>query len=252
MLKLENIDLALWQGSKLERKILQKLNLTVNKGELIIVIGGNGTGKSTMLNVISGELTPTTGKIILDNEDITNIPQYKRSVNIAKVMQDPKVGTMENMTILENMAFAYMRGANRGFYVYNNTKREKLFQEKLSMLGMGLENRLNELVANLSGGQRQALSLIMAIIANSKLLLLDEITAALDPKMAESVLKIAIQIITEAKLTTIMITHNMTHAIQYGNRTLLLANGEFVKEFTYPDKSTLTPLTLAAEFGIGA
>ena len=202
-----------------------------------------------ILNVISGVLIPDSGKVILDNNDITNSPQYKRSLAIAKVMQDPKVGTMENMTILENMAFAYLRGIKRGLTPYSNTKRKKIFQDKLSMLGMGLENRMDELVANLSGGQRQALSLIMAIIANSKVLLLDEITAALDPKIAESVMSIAAKVITENKLTTIMITHNMSHAIKYGNRILLLDNGQFIKEFSSGDKQVLTPLALAAEFG---
>ena len=248
MLTLENINFTVGKQSKLERKILQQLNLTIKDGELVIIIGGNGAGKSTLLNIISGYLLPDSGKITLAGQDITTVPQYNRSKHIAKVMQDPKIGTMENMTILENMAFAYLRGAKRGLQTINSSFRQRLFQDKLAMLNMGLENRLHELVGNLSGGQRQALSLIMAILSPAKILLLDEITAALDPNIADSVLQLALQIIAEEQRTTIMITHNMTQAIQYGNRTLLLANGKFVKEFTQQDKALLSPQDLAAEF----
>jgi putative ABC transport system ATP-binding protein len=248
MLELKNIDVTLHNSSNKKYKILQQLNLTINQGELIIIIGRNGTGKSTVFNVISGTIIPNNGQIMLDNRDITFTPPHKRSLHIAKVIQDPKIGTIENMTILENMAFAYQRGTCRRLQLYNNAKNKKLFQDKLATLNMGLENRLDMLVANLSGGQRQALSLIMAILANSKVLLLDEITAALDPKVAEDIMQLAMHIIAEEKLTTIMITHNMTHALQYGDRILLLANGKFTKEFNKEDKSSLTTTDLEKEF----
>jgi putative ABC transport system ATP-binding protein len=167
---------------------------------------------------------------------------------VAEVMQDPKIGTMEDMTIEENMSFAYFRGKSRTLIPHNSIKRRSLFKEKLAMLEMKLENRMDELVGNLSGGQRQALALIMAILSDSKVLLLDEITAALDPKMAESVIKLAARIVKEEQRTTLMITHNMDHAIQYGDRTLLLAQGQIIKEYNSDEKKNITPLTLATDF----
>jgi putative tryptophan/tyrosine transport system ATP-binding protein len=248
MLKLKSIEVILGGGTKLERKILNNLNLQVNIGEFIVIIGGNGAGKSTMFNVISGFINPCKGEIILDNIDITNRPQYSKSADIAKVMQNPMVGTIEKLTIYENMALSYMRGIDRNLSLYDSKKRRELFKEKLSMLEMGLENRLEDKVSNLSGGQRQALSIIMSIIRDSKILLLDEITAALDPKTAEIVMKIAARIIQEEKRTSIMITHNMSHAIKYGDRILLLNNGSFIKEFSNAEKEKLLPLDLIQSF----
>lgn len=248
MLTLENIDITLSKGTKLECQVLKKLNLRVADGEFIVVIGSNGSGKSTMFNVISGFLKPDSGTIKIDGQDVTSLLQTARAYSVAKVMQDPRVGTMENMTLFENMAFALKRGRARGLNPFSNIDRKRLFQEKLSMLGIGLENRLDELVANLSGGQRQALSLMMAIIADSKILLLDEITAALDPKTAENVMQLANKMIREEKRTCIMITHNMAQAIEYGDRTLVLKKGEFTKEFSFSQKKQLTPGLLATEF----
>lgn len=248
MLILKNINLTLGKKSILERQILKNLNLAVANNEFVTVIGGNGAGKSTVLNAISGYFKPDSGRIILDGRDITNTKQASRSAFIAQVMQDPKIGTMENMTILENMAFALKRGQNRNLMPLSNNTRKKLFKEKLVTLGMGLENRLDELVSSLSGGQRQALSLIMAIIANSKLLLLDEITAALDPKIAETVMQIANKIIKKEKCACVMITHNMMHAIKYSDRIVVLKDGCVVKEYKNPSKQQLTPLDLTAEF----
>lgn len=239
MLNLSNISL---------KPVLKDLDLELKKGEFVVVIGANGAGKSTLLNLISGNLTPTQGKIILDGEDITSISAANRSSAIAKVSQDPKVGTMTNMTIYENLAFAALRGKRRGLGFFRRHRDKKLFKSKLAMLNMGLENRLNDLVGNLSGGQRQALSLIMAVLSESKILLLDEITAALDPNTAENIMKIADQIMRSEQRTAIMITHNMKHALEYGDRTLLLANGKFSKEFNKPHRQELTPSVLAAEF----
>jgi putative ABC transport system ATP-binding protein len=239
MLNLRNICL---------KPVLNHLDLDLKKGEFVVVIGANGAGKSTLLNIISGNITPTHGQIILDGQDVTNVPASKRSIAIAKVSQDPKVGTMTNMTIYENLAFAMLRGKRRGLGFFSRRSYKKLFKSKLEMLNMGLENRLNELVANLSGGQRQALSLIMALLADSKVLLLDEITAALDPNTAENIMRIAAQIVRAEQRTTIMITHNMKHALEYGDRTILLANGKFSKQFDQQHRKELTPSVLAAEF----
>lgn len=248
MLKLENIDVTLGEGTTLQRKILNQLNLDVREGEFIVVIGGNGAGKSTMFNAISGFVGINSGKILIAGQDITSTPQTYRASLVSKVMQDPKLGTIENMTILENMAFAFKRGQRRGLQFFTDQQRIKIFQEKLSILNMGLENKLDELVSNLSGGQRQALSIIMAILQDSKILLLDEITAALDPASARTIMEMTNRIIREQKLTCVMITHNMSHAIKYGDRLLLLRNGNFIKEYDMDNRSKVTPAALAAEF----
>ncbi|MFN7038268.1 MAG: ABC transporter ATP-binding protein [Alphaproteobacteria bacterium] len=248
MLILENIDLTLNKNSKLEYPIFKNLNLKVEKGEFIIIIGGNGAGKSTLLNIISGNLRPDSGKIKLDNRDYTGASQSLRTNFITKVMQDPKIGTIENMTIQENMALALKHGEKRGFSLAINSMRIELFKQKLSLLNLGLENRLNELVSNLSGGQRQALSLIMAIIINPKILLLDEITAALDPKATENIMELANKIVREESCTCIMITHNMKHAIKYGDRMLILKDGQLLKEYSNLEKERLDIAYLYSEF----
>ncbi len=248
MLKIESADVVVGKGSVLERKVLFDLDLNVPKGEFLVVIGGNGAGKSTMFNLITGYMKPEKGELYLDGERITHRSQAKRSKDVSIVMQDPRIGTMEHMTILENMSFAYKRGVGRHFRLFTNRARRAYFREKLSLLNMGLENRLNELVGNLSGGQRQALSLIMAIISESKILLLDEITAALDPSIAETVMQIANDIVREEHLTCIMITHNMEHALTYGDRTMLLKEGRFRRCYTREEKQKLTPVDLAKVF----
>ena len=186
MLTLENIKVTLNAGTKLERTVLHNLDLTVASAEFVIIVGGNGSGKSTLFNIISGFLSPCAGSISFAGKDITRTIQSRRANYIAKVMQDPKIGTIENMTIAENMAFAYKRGKRRGLQLYCNHHRQQAFRDKLAMLGMGLEDRMDELVRNLSGGQRQALSLVMAVATDARVLLLDEITAALDPASAQT------------------------------------------------------------------
>lgn len=249
MLKIENINVTLGKGTKLERQILKNLNLKVQNGEFVVVIGGNGAGKSTMLNTIAGALKPDSGSIIIDDLDLVSMPQNSRAALVAKVAQDPRIGTIENMTIAENMAFAYKRGKSRGLLPFLTSARKKIFKDRLSMLKMGLDSRLDEVVSNLSGGQRQALSLMMASIVESKVLLLDEITASLDPKIAESVMGLANKIIRDEKRTCIMITHNMKHAIIYGDRLLVLKDGQFIREFAGNDKVNLTEAALSMEFG---
>lgn len=228
---MKDINVTFGKGTKLERRIFDDLNLDVANAEFVSIIGVNGSGKSTLFNVIAGYIMPDLGSIIIDGEDVTNVTQIDRAASLAKVMQDPRIGTIENMTIEENMSFAYMRDKKRGFALHDSSERRQLFCEKLQMLDMGLENKLDELVGNLSGGQRQALSIIMAIIADFKILLLDEITAALDPKTAETVMKLAARIAREKKRTTIMITHNMQHAAEYSDRIVVLSEGKVEKEF---------------------
>ena len=240
MLALNNINVSFAQGTQLERHILRNINLQVSENEILIVVGGNGAGKSTMFNVINGIVKPYSGSIMVDGKDISSISQSMRSADIAMVMQDPKIGTMEHLTIFENMSLAVMRGKDRSLKPIARGERRKLFIEKLSMLGNGLENRLDELVINLSGGQRQALSLIMAVLTTSKVLLLDEITAALDPNSAANIMKLTNEIIKSEKRSAIMITHNMEDAIKYGDRLIILKNGAISKEFSAIEKSSLT------------
>ncbi|MHC5224828.1 ABC transporter ATP-binding protein [Ignatzschineria sp. LJL83] len=248
MLILENIKLIVGKGTQLQRTILEDLTLEVDKGEFLVIIGGNGAGKSTVFNTISGFMKPEKGRILIDGVDVTKSSQQERAKLVSIVMQDPRVGTMENMTILENMAFSFKRGQTRSFSLFNNEKRRLLFREKLTLLDMGLENRLNEMVTNLSGGQRQALSLVMSVIAESKILLLDEITAALDPKIAEHVMALADKLVREQNLTCVMITHNMEHAIRYGDRTIVLKDGKFRKIYSKEEKASLTVFDLTKEF----
>lgn len=248
MLKLEDIKLVVGKGTQLERTILEGLELEVAKGEFLVIIGGNGAGKSTVFNTISGFMKPEKGRIVIDGVDVTKKSQQERANLVSIVMQDPRVGTMENMSILENMAFSYKRGQKRAFRLFNNDRRRSLFKEKLSLLEMNLENRLHEMVTNLSGGQRQALSLVMSIIAESKILLLDEITAALDPKIAEHVMALADKLVREQNLTCVMITHNMEHAIRYGDRTIVLKDGQFRKSYSKEEKASLTVFELTKEF----
>lgn len=248
MIRIQNIHVTVGAGTQLEKKILNNLNLDIAAGEFIVIIGGNGVGKSTLLNVIAGLITPDAGDIILNQQNITYLPMRKRAALAALVMQDPKGGTIENMTIEENLSFAYARGKRRGLHPYHDRNRTQLFQDKLATLNMGLENRMTELVGNLSGGQRQALSLVMAKISNSKILLLDEITAALDPKMAEVIMQLTARLVKEENRTTLMITHNMHHALHYGDRTLLLADGKIQKEYGELEKQKMTAVELAASF----
>jgi putative ABC transport system ATP-binding protein len=225
MLKLENISLTFGEGTVREKRLFNKFNFSVAKGEFVAVVGGNGAGKSSLFNVIAGNIIPNDGYVKIDDIDVTAVSECERSQLISRVMQDPKVGTMENMTIEENMSFAYMRGKKRSLRLFSSKSRIEFFREKISMLKMGLENRLDELVGNLSGGQRQAISMVMSVLADSSLLLLDEITAALDPKTGRNIMKIISEIAKDK--ATIMITHNMEHQ-KYATRTLEMINGKLM------------------------
>ncbi|CAK8162417.1 putative ABC transport system ATP-binding protein [Candidatus Xenohaliotis californiensis] len=246
MLSLKNISITLGKSTKLEHKVLNNLSLNVKTGEFVTIMGGNGAGKSTLFNVISGFLKPDSGSVTINGCNMTSLSQIKKSSLVSKVMQDSRAGTIENMSIFENMTFALKRGKKRGFKPFFNSSNKKFFQEKLQMLNMDLEYFIDKLVCNLSGGQRQAISLIMSTLADFKVLLLDEITSALDPKSSEIVMQLVAKILREKHCACIMITHNLDHAINYGNRLLFLKNGTFIAEYDYYAKQKLNHIELSS------
>ncbi|MDI9509724.1 MAG: ABC transporter ATP-binding protein [Bacillota bacterium] len=231
-----------------EKRVINGLSLHLEEGDFVTVIGGNGAGKSTILNLIAGVFQPDFGKIILDGKDITNIPEYKRAKYLGRVFQDPMMGTAANMEIQENLALAFRRGKRRGLRWGITNKEKELYMEKLKSLDLGLEERISSKVGLLSGGQRQALTLLMATLQQPKLLLLDEHTAALDPKTAEKVLDLTQEIVSTNGLTTLMITHNMKHAIQYGNRLIMMYEGNIIFDIKGEEKSRLKVADLLQRF----
>ncbi|MGM9645476.1 MAG: ABC transporter ATP-binding protein [Eubacteriales bacterium] len=248
MLELINIYKTFNPGTVNQKVALAGLNLTLKDGDFVTVIGGNGAGKSTMLNAIAGVWKPDAGKIKIDGVDVTNMPEYKRAKFLGRVFQDPMMGTAADMEIQENLALAKRRGKGRGLK-WGITKEEREeYREMLAQLGLGLETRLTDKVGLLSGGQRQAVTLLMASLNNPKLLLLDEHTAALDPKTAAKVLEISDKIISENHLTTLMITHNMRDAIKHGNRLIMLHEGRVIIDVEGEEKSKLTVEDLLAMF----
>lgn len=249
MLKIQHVKKTFNTGTINENKIFKDLNLTVNDGEFVTVIGSNGAGKSTMLNTVAGSILPDGGKIILNDKDITTMSEVKRAKYIGHVFQDPMMGTAPNMWIMENLALAYRRG-NRHTLRWGMPKGEELelYREQLAKLGLGLEDRLQTKVGLLSGGQRQAITLLMATIKKPELLLLDEHTAALDPKTAAVVLEISDKIIKENNLTTLMVTHNMQNAIDYGNRLIMMHEGAVVYDVKGEEKKTLKVNDLLEKF----
>ena len=219
-------------GTPVENHVLRGLELTIPTGQFVCVIGSNGAGKSTMLNAISGDLIIDQGTIEIDGNDVTKKPAQERADLVARVFQDPMAGTCESLTIEENMALAMCRGRRRGLRHAVKGEMRQLFRERLSLLGLGLEKRLADRIGLLSGGQRQAISLLMAALQPSRLLLLDEHTAALDPKTAAFVLELTRRIVEESKLTTMMVTHSMRQALDYGQRTVMLHQGRVVLDVT--------------------
>jgi putative ABC transport system ATP-binding protein len=238
-------------GNPLDNRIaLEDVSLTINDGEFITVIGGNGSGKSTLLNIIAGVLMPDVGQVLIDGKDITALPEYRRADFLGRVVQDPNLGTAGNMSIEENMSLAIRRDKPKTLKWGFDKQNRELFIKKLADLDLGLENRINQKVGNLSGGQRQAITLIMATLVEPKLLLLDEHTAALDPKTAQTVLNLTNQIVTGHNITTIMITHNMRDAIRYGNRLLMLNNGRIIFDVAGEEKKKLTFEQLLSKFEV--
>ena len=242
MLKLENIHLTFNPGTVNEKKALEGLDLQLEKGDFVTILGSNGAGKSTLFNTIAGTYRPDQGKVFLDGKDITSLPDYKRSKDIGRLFQDPLKGTAPNMTIEENLALAYLRAnhATSPFSMISKKDRAE-FREKLSMLGLGLEDRMNQPVGLLSGGQRQALTLLMATLVTPKILLLDEHTAALDPGTAEVVLELTKRIVAENNITCLMITHNLASSLDLGNRTIMMRSGRIALDIKNEQRQGLTP-----------
>jgi putative ABC transport system ATP-binding protein len=248
MLSMTNIYKTFNQNTVNEKLVLSGLNLDLKAGDFVTVIGGNGAGKSTMLNMIAGVHYPDQGKIMLDNEDITGMPEYVRAKYLGRVFQDPMMGTAANMEIEENLALAYRRGKKRGLGWGISKEEKELYVERLKMLDLGLETRLTSKVGLLSGGQRQALTLLMATLQQPKLLLLDEHTAALDPKTANKVLELSEQMIAANSLTALMVTHNMKNAIQYGNRLIMMYDGKIIYDVSGEAKKNLHVSDLLEKF----
>ena len=219
---------------------LDDVSLHIEKGEFVTIIGGNGSGKSTLMNMICGVHKPESGTIFIDGVNVTKMSENARAKYIGRVFQDPNMGTCGNMNIQENMELAIRRGKKKSLMWGFKKKNEIIFKEKLSLLGLGLENRLEQKIGLLSGGQRQAITLLMAALEEPKLLLLDEHTAALDPKTAKIVLDITEKIVSQNNITTVMITHNMRDAIKYGNRLIMLSNGKIILDVKDEEKQNLT------------
>lgn len=239
MLKIEHLTKIFGKGTINEMTALNDVNFHGSAGDFITIIGSNGAGKSTLMNCIAGVFPAESGTITLDGIDITKMPEHKRAKYIGRVFQDPMKGTAFDMTIEENLSIAYNKIRKRGLQAGISKADRELFQEKLSLLGMGLEDRMKEKVRLLSGGQRQALTLFMAVIAKPKLLLLDEHTAALDPRTAEIVMKLTDQIVRGKKMTTVMVTHNLRYALEYGDRILMMHQGKIVLDKVGEEKNRL-------------
>ena len=239
-LELQNVGLTVNLGTDEEKEILKSTNLELNDGDFVTLLGTNGAGKSTLLNLINGSLSPTTGKIILDDEDITALSEVKRAKYISQVFQDPKMGTAPRMTVAENLLLATKRGEKRGLHLRGLDKNLAIFSRETSKLPNGLNQRLHTFVENLSGGQRQTLIFLMATIKRPKLLLLDEHTAALDPKTSHELLELTDHVVRQQHLTCIMITHQLKDALKYGNRTIILNSGRIVLDVKGEEKQRLT------------
>lgn len=248
MLNVNNISRTFFPGTVNERRALVNLNLVLNKGDFVTVIGSNGAGKSTLLNAVSGRLPVDSGRITIDGRDVTKTPEHKRAHEVGRVFQDPLAGTAPELTIEENMALAFKRGQSRGLGRSLSSSRRERFVEELKTLELGLEDRLTAKVGLLSGGQRQALSLLMAGMSGPKIMLLDEHTAALDPQRADLVTTLTQRIVEDGGLTTLMVTHNMEQAIRLGNRLIMMHEGRIVYEADDEKKSTLTVHDLLGEF----
>ena len=248
MLELKNISKTFFPGTVHEKTALDNLSLTLHEGDFVTVIGGNGAGKSTMLNAIAGTFSVDSGSILIDGKDVTRLPEFKRAALLGRVFQDPMMGTAPTMQIQENLALAARRGKHRGLKWGITPQEEQEYYQKLKDLDLGLEDRMKAKVGLLSGGQRQALTLLMAALQKPKLLLLDEHTAAPDPRTAAKVLELSDKIVEENHLTTMMITHNMKDAIAHGNRLIMMDAGHVVLDISGEEKKKLTVSDLLTLF----
>ncbi len=248
MLRVEHVSKLFNPGTPDEKLALSHINLQLKEGDFVTVIGSNGAGKSTLMNIISGVMTPDLGKVVIGGSEVESMPEYRRSAWIGRVFQDPMAGTAPTMTIEENLAMAYKRSERRGLSIGVTGRKRTMFREQLSRLGIGLETRLNAKVGLLSGGERQALSLLMATFTEPRILLLDEHTAALDPSRAELITSLTEQIVAELKLTTLMVTHNMDQAIRLGNRLIMMDKGRIILDVPEQEKRGLTIEGLLQQF----
>jgi putative tryptophan/tyrosine transport system ATP-binding protein len=242
MIQLQQINKVYNKGQSNEVTAIKDLSLQINKGEFVVIIGSNGSGKTTLLNIIGGADTPSTGKILLNDVDVTSLPEYKRSKWIARVFQNPNNGTAPDLTILDNFRLAALRTQSKKIKIGINSRFKKLVQDKVATLGMGLENKVNQSMGSLSGGQRQALTLLMSVMDNTEILLLDEPTAALDPKSASVVMELADKLNSSFGITTLLITHSLKDAQQFGNRLIQMKEGNIKRDIGAIDKKNL-PLT---------
>ena len=247
MVEIKNVTKIFGEGTVNENKAIETTNLRVESGDFISIIGSNGAGKTTLFNLISGNIFPTSGKILINNKDVTKVPEYKRAKYVGRIFQNTTLGTAGQMTIEDNMIIALTKGF-KGLKKSLTNKKREFFREHLKYLNMGLENRLKDNVGLLSGGQRQAMTLLMMVLSKPDLILLDEHTAALDPKNAQIILDLTVKYIDEYKLTTMMITHNMKHAIKYGNRLLMMDKGEIILDVNGDEKKNLTVEILVEKF----
>lgn len=240
MLSLEHIDKSFNKGTVDEMKLFDDFNFTIHKGDFISIAGSNGSGKTTLLNLICGGLKPDRGSVIFDGQNITEWPEYRRAGRIGRVFQDPKMGTCSNLTVLENFALADNKNASYGLGKAINKDRIDEYVERLRACNMGLEDRLNTPVGLLSGGQRQAISLILAGMTHVDMLILDEHTAALDPKSSETIMKLTDNLVKENNITAVMVTHNLRFAVDYGNRLIMLHEGKIILDYSEEEKKKAT------------
>ena len=249
MLTLKNITKVYNEGTQDEKRALDDLSLEVANGDFITIIGSNGAGKSTLLNAIAGTVEPDDGQLIVDGQDVTKWPDFQMAKYISRVFQSPTMGTAGEMTIEENLCMAELRGKKRGLRWGVTKSRRKSYRETLKVLDLGLEDRLKQSVGLLSGGQRQSLTLLMTTLAMPKVLLLDEHTAALDPRTATKVMDLTDSMVQENRLTSLMVTHNMTQALKYGNRMVMLHQGKIQLDIQGEEKKKLTVAEIVAQFG---
>lgn len=247
MIRLENVTKTFNEGTPDENTAIDNVSLEVREGDFITIIGSNGAGKTTLFNLISGTYFPSEGEIFVEDERITKVPEFRRAKYIGRIFQNPLLGTASNMTLEDNMMICLKKGF-KGLKISLNQKMRDFFQEKLKPLDMGLENRLKENVSRFSGGQRQALTLLMMVLSEPALILLDEHTAALDPKNAEIILGLTKEYINQYNLTAMMVTHNMKHAIEFGNRIIMMNKGKIILDIAGEEKKGLTVEKLVEKF----
>jgi putative ABC transport system ATP-binding protein len=247
MLNLSNISHS-FQSGDLQNKVLDNVSLTFSKNEFVVILGANGSGKSTLLNLIAGNTPPEAGQIFIDNKEINHLKDFQRSPWIARVFQDPLSGTVPELSILENLRLAATRTSGKSLTINTGSPFKELAAERIAELGLRLENRMNQPVGQLSGGQRQAITLIMATMAQAELLLMDEPTAALDPKTAKMIMELAEKLHQNFGFTTLMVTHNLKDAIQFGSRLIMLKNGKINKDLNHSQKKNLSIVELMGWF----